>query len=186
MLSFFLAILALLNFDIESTANKLDNAYKHDDYKSFVEAFPTSFEDFLSLYGFNKVDGERKLYSEASDHIEYLFSDQRIVSYGKLDILIQLSYGFKWEADAPNYLHSKSCELAQTSPRQLADLLNNKNDADIISFFRMCLVGIFEDNITESYNDFVKVYSPISQRITELIKKAYILALEDSDKIILG
>lgn len=126
VLSIILALQVSLNFDVESTAEKLRNAYKNDDYEAFTEAFPTNFDDFLSLYGFVTYEGGRILYNEADDHIEYLFSDRRIIDEKKLDIILQLSYGFQWEADAPNYLKLRSIVLAQDYPKQIAGWLEKK------------------------------------------------------------
>lgn len=48
----------------------------------------------------------------------------------------------------------------------------------------MCLVELFPEYIAEKYNEYISIYSPISKRITALLKTAYKLALEDSDKIV--
>lgn len=184
ILSFFLAIWALLDFDIESTASKLNNAYKYDDYEAFVDAFPTNFEDFLNLYGYDKFEGGRILYYDSCKHIQYLFSERRIIDSNRLDLLINLSYGFKWGVDASSCLQDESQRLVKNYPQNIAEWLILKKDSDIISFFRMCLTELIKDYSTDLYNTFIKEYSPISPRITKLIKAAYVLALEDSDKIV--
>ena len=184
VLSILLALQVSLNFDVESTAEKLRYAYKNDDYEAFTESFPTNFDDFLSLYGYVAHEGGRILYFEYDVHVRYLFSDRRIIDENKLDIVLQLSYGYKWDADAPNYLQSESFRLAHDYPKRIADWLIKKTDKDIISFFRMCLVGLIPKYITNDYNEYISIYSPISKRITALLKTAYKLALEDSDKIV--
>ncbi len=184
VLSILLALQVSLNFDVEPTAEKLRNAYKNDDYEAFTESSPTNFNDFLSLYGYVAHEGGRILYFESNVHVRYLFSDRRIIDENKLDIVPQLSYGYKWDADTPNYLQSESFRLAHDYPKQIADWLRKKTDKDIIYLFRMCLVELFPEYIAEKYNEYISIYSPISKRITALLKTAYKLALEDSDKIV--
>ncbi len=184
LLSVLLALQVSLNFDVESTAEKLRDAYKNDDYEAFTESFPTNFDNFLSLYGFVTYEGGRILYYEACDHVKYLFSDRRIIDENKLDIILQLSYGFKWDADAPCDLQIGTRGIVQNYPKQIADWLKKKTDKDIIYLFRMCLVELFPEYIAEKYNEYILIYSPISKRITALLKTAYKLALDDSDKIV--
>ena len=102
--------------------------------RKFFEAFPNSFAELDSLYGYD--DGNPgPLYDQGVDHIIRLFNRLECVNdtayYKKL---INTSIGGRWDADAINYFQRGLHERALSKPRLFFDLLSEYPDSKIRGF----------------------------------------------------
>lgn len=101
----------------------------------FFEAFPNSFSELDSLYGYH--NGKKGLlYEEGVNHIIKLFDNIKCINdsvyYSKL---IHISIGGSWKADAVNYFQSILHQHSLAKPELLFTLLGNYSKAKIQSFF---------------------------------------------------
>lgn len=150
--------------------------YCHKDWILFVKAFPKTYDDFIDLYGY---DGDELalLYHEAYDHIAFLFSDDRILEETCLDMLLKLTHGFYWQADAATILHMHIQALVKDHPDLISDFLEDKDD-ELVKDFLKCAISTChpEQENTVWYNEYLKLveqYERRSPKIVRLFKTAH-------------
>ena len=152
--------------------------YTVKDWVLFVEAFPRSYDEFINLYGYNDDEFELALlYNEANDHIEFLFSDDRILEPVCLDMLIKLTHGFYWQADAAAYLSMHIQSMLKDHPDLMSTFLKDKDD-DLVKDFLKCAISTPhpEPENTVYYNEYLKLveqYKNRSPKIVRLFKAAH-------------
>ena len=156
--------------------------YTEKDWALFVEAFPKSFDEFINLYGY---DGDEMslLYHEAYDHIAFLFSDDRILEPECLDMLLKLTHGFYWQADAATYLHMHVESMLKAHPDLISAFLKDKDD-DLVKDFLKCAIATChpEPENTVYYNKYLKLvelYEDRSPKIVRLFKAAHAELMEE-------
>ena len=156
--------------------------YTEKDWALFVEAFPKSFDEFINLYGY---DGDEMslLYHEAYDHIAFLFSDDRILEPECLDMLLKLTHGFYWQADAATYLHMHVESMLKAHPDLISAFLKDKDD-DLVKDFLKCAIATChpEPENTVYYNEYLKLvelYETRSPKIARLLKAAHAELMEE-------
>lgn len=156
--------------------------YTEKDWALFVEAFPKSFDEFINLYGY---DGDEMslLYHEAYDHIAFLFSDDRILEPECLEMLLKLTHGFYWQADAATYLHLHVESMLQDHPELISTFLKDKDD-DLVKDFLKCAISTChpEPDNTVYYNEYLKLvelYETRSPKIARLLKAAHAELMEE-------
>lgn len=156
--------------------------YTEKDWALFVEAFPKSFDEFINLYGY---DGDEMslLYHEAYDHIAFLFSDDRILEPECLDMLLKLTHGFYWQADAATYLHMHVESMLKAHPDFISAFLKDKED-DLVKDFLKCAIATChpEPDNTVYYNEYLKLvelYETRSPKIARLLKAAHAELMEE-------
>jgi len=109
--------------------------------REFFEAFPNTFADFDSLYGYEHDPSI--MYHEYEAHVENVFRNLHCVSdsaYFKK--LIQLGIGGHWEADAVGSLQQTIHERMLANPRLAFQLLANLPPKSVSSFFYFFFNGI--------------------------------------------
>lgn len=152
--------------------------YTVKDWVLFVEAFPRSYDEFINLYGYNDDEFELALlYYEANDHIEFLFSDDRILEPVCLDMLIKLTNGFYWQADAAAYLSMHIQSMLKDHPDLMSTFLKDKDDY-LVKDFLKCAISTPhpEPENTVYYNEYLKLveqYKNRSPKIVRLFKAAH-------------
>lgn len=156
--------------------------YTEKDWALFVEAFPKSYDEFINLYGY---DGDEMslLYHEAYDHIAFLFSDDRILEPECLDMLLKLTHGYYWQADAATYLHMHVESMLKAHPDFISAFLKDKDD-DLVKDFLKCAIATChpEPENTVYYNKYLKLvelYEGRSPKIVRLFKAAHAELMEE-------
>lgn len=156
--------------------------YTEKDWALFVEAFPKSFDEFINLYGY---DGDEMslLYHEAYDHIAFLFNDNRILEPECLEMLLKLTHGFYWQADAATYLHLHVESMLKDHPDLISTFLKDKDD-DLVKDFLKCAIATChpEPENTVYYNKYLKLvelYETRSPKIARLLKAAHAELMEE-------
>lgn len=182
-----LCLFAQQNDSLLQQANALKESCDKD-YESFVDAFPSTYTNFLDLFGFDYNTGGHVLYDNSSRYISFFFSDKRVLEHKNLDKILGISYGFRWDADAPNYLIHHTLELSTKYPEEIISFLNEKPEDDRISFFKLCLTCLYPDHpyYLKDYHSLLQLYESYSSEYGELIKKAFKLAAEDSKTLVIG
>lgn len=163
---------------------------------SFFDFFPTNFQEFNSIYGYNDTNS-RPLYFEAIDHIS-LFCNL----YGTIPPktyyrkCINIAIGGHWEADAINYF--KTCLIGHLlsevdsvflNPQSNHDtetflsVLEEYDDKDIISFWHF----YFDEPIVMEFNNiyYKKTCDAISShpRLYDIMVKEYKKTLRKHNRL---
>ncbi len=181
------AVLLLSSFDVQKCAEALQKAYEEQDYDAFVAAFPDKYEDFVNVYGYDMINGTKKiLYDCGYEHIKYLFSNDRIVETKVLDKLLGLSYNYIWAADAVNYVIDDTRQLLISKPQRMTEYFSEKTDEEVISFLQMALTCLYSDNkwYLKDYYNIIETYTPYSDRIAKLAKVAFERAKKACDVLV--
>ncbi|MFA5670287.1 MAG: hypothetical protein WC967_13675 [Balneolaceae bacterium] len=166
---------------VEKLKNYFHKSFEKPDslkYRNlFFEAFPNSFSELDSLYGYN--DGKAgPLYDEGVDHIIVLFNKlDSIPDSIYFEKLINVSFEGSWDADAINYfqhgLHQRSLE----KPELLFSLLQNYPDKKVQSFFHFFYDGVhppFEEIPADFQNlnsQYPTLYSLMKKEFTSALSK---------------
>ncbi len=155
----------------------LNEAFSHKNWKLFVDNFPETFAEFLDLYGFDDTEGTKPLYNEANDHISFIFSDARIRENQYLEKLLKLTKGYRWNADAPNYLRHHIGEMIICYPSIISEFMKDKSDDLVKDFFKSSIANPHPvpDN-TGYYTSLlekIKLYEELSPRIVLLMMVAH-------------
>lgn len=164
----------------ETKIQNLKSSFLQNDWDTFFEAFPETFEEFLNIYGYDE-NGPRPLYS-GYEHINFLFSSSRIYESYYFNKLLSLTQGYKWDADAPNYLSDNIFRMLMENPARIIDLLHNKKQTEIINFLRCAIYTPYpkHEHYLNELNELIEKYRLTSPRIACCLMKAYreILYLE--------
>ena len=179
------AVLLFSSFDVQKRAEALQKAYEEKDYDAFIDAFPDKYEDFVNIYGYDSKE-LHILYFFSNDHLEFLFSNDRIIETKVLDKLLSLSNDYVWQADAVSFVIIETRQLLLEHPKRITEYLSGKSDAEVISFFQMaltCLLPEDKDYLSE-YHKLYDVYTPYPDRIVRLLKVAFERAKQASEVLI--
>jgi hypothetical protein len=126
-----------LNVKIEKLKEYYSKSHDRKDsmefHLRFFEEFPSDFESFNSIYGFDT--SEMPLYDKAYDHIQ-LFNRISCVSetiyYRKV---ISIAIGGYWDADAINYFQEGLRERVMANPELTFELLKERTEKEIFKFW---------------------------------------------------
>ena len=159
-------------------AEILIDAYSKKDYEIFAFGFPTSFQEFWDLFGWNSdAKTGNVLYERNVDFLEYFFSDERVLKTENLNKLVSISKSYRYEVEAPDLLSRLARILIRTYPQEIALYLEVKDDEEIVSFFRLCLYSgsdyYSSDCYKRKYNALVKALRPYSLKMESYLRSAY-------------
>lgn len=176
-------LLCTLTNCMSQDIKEIEKSFNNKDWEVFVNAFPDTFSELMSIYGFDEEFGPQPLYEESFDHICFLFSNDRIREPQYIDKLLKLTYGFYWEADAPTYLGCNIWKLIDEYPVLISDLLQNKSDTVIKDFLKCAIATPHpEPENVLYYQDFletIELYENYSPKIARLLKQAHEELMEE-------
>lgn len=181
-------VVLVSSFDVQKCADSLNAAYDAKDYDAYVDAFPDKYEDFVKVYGYDHKNGVKTiLYDCSYEHIDFLFSSERVVEQKVLDKLLSLSYGYIWDADAVKYVIMGVKRILFDYPQRMTEYFAGKTDDEVISFLQMALTCLYSDNeyYLEGCRKLVETYTPYSNRIVRLLKVAQEKAKEASEVLVI-
>ncbi|WP_319381729.1 hypothetical protein [Thiomicrorhabdus sp.] len=122
---------------IEFFIERLQLAYSTKDEESFLNQFPSDFEQFVNVFGWDEqANRPNNLYEESDAYINYFFaliSNEKYQDYEKK--VISIAKEGKWQADAANYFQDKA--LAYIKDEHRYHLINEVEylDAKSVLFF---------------------------------------------------
>jgi hypothetical protein len=120
---------------LEQIAGKLSELYNSKNCKEFINTFPSSFELLDQLYGYDDGRGGRRLYSKYEEHISYFSNCSEVPNRVKLDKVINIGLGGRWEADASGLLQEVALKLVKDDPNTAKEILNALPDDKASSFW---------------------------------------------------
>ena len=189
LLSVWVQVVSPLPATMNNEENLLDSrqllleAYENNDHEAFVEAFPSSYTDYYRLFYYKKEYADPSFpLGEIPDYflfgIDYF--DPKII-----DKLVSISIGFRYYCeDIDNLLLHSLRKFLNTYSKESALYLEKKEDAEIISFFRMTFLALYPNNIWETIMIVKKNIAKYSEKLIPLMKEAQKLALADNLKMI--
>lgn len=164
---------------------KLYNSYEILDHDAFMEAFPREEKLFSEIYG---LEGDNIQYPIKGlieefvfKHLDFFFSNKKLVIDKYLDVLLSLSVGFSWDEYAHEYFAMGCNQLLHGFPKEITEFLSDKTDDEVVSFLRLCILTGFPtyDGYIEDYKKLSKEYALYSERIAALLKVARLEVLND-------
>jgi hypothetical protein len=151
-------------FPVDTT--RLNTAYREliedrnsiEKQKSFLDAFPSSFDDFFKTYQFCPAKGyDLSMYSKGSDHIlNGLATLNLIPDSTYCDKLIRLSFGGRFYVDAPNHLKMLLRRVIKEKQEIFLQRLSNFSQAQLISFWFFYFHSRFEKDYVSEFENFKK------------------------------
>lgn len=96
--------------DTEALIDQLQLAYSTKNEEQFLHQFPSDFEQFFTLFGWDEqADRPNKLYEVSDVYITYFFTLIDNERYREFDDkIISIAKGGRWQADAVNYFQNKA------------------------------------------------------------------------------
>ena len=120
---------------------RLSDLYDAKNCVGFFNAFPSTFSEFEQLYGFSDQLGEQPLYRKYEGHLQYFLHCPEISSRARLEKLIGIGVGGRWDADATAMIQDASYDLIKESPTEACEILNGLPDSQASSFWYFVLDG---------------------------------------------
>ena len=171
VISFFCSILSGFSQFFPVDTAKLNTAYKEllkdrnsdEKQRLFLDAFPSTFDDFNMTYQFCEGKGyDLSMYFKSADHIlNGLATLNLLPDSVYYDKLIQLSFGGRFYVDAPNYLRHVLETIIKKNPASFFQRLSKFNEGQLISFWYFYFNCRFEkDYISdfEKYKEFKSAF----------------------------
>ena len=154
----------------------LNKAFSQKDWKTYADNFPETFDSFLDVFGWDHVTGPMPLYDQGFEHINFLFSDNRILADCYLQKLLNLTKGYSWDADGPTYLQTNIECLIIRYPSIISKFMDDKADAQVKDFLKCGIATPYpEQENTLYYNELLKIiklYKGYSGKIVRLLGEA--------------
>ena len=119
----------------EQEAIRLTKLYDNKNCKEFINTFPNTFQDFNQLYGYEDGKGGRILFSKYPDHVSYFFDCSGVPNREKLNKVIRIGIGGKWEADTIETFQESSFKLVKAYPNEAKEILDSLPDDKASSFW---------------------------------------------------
>lgn len=117
-------------------AARLTELYDKKDCKEFFMTFPATFKEFDQLYGFDDKKGGRILYSKYPEHFPYFFGCPEVSDRQKLDRVIRIGIGGKYNDGTPiDIFHDSTFELIKKYPDEAKKILDRLPDKKAASFW---------------------------------------------------
>ena len=155
----------------------LNSAYSRKDWPTFANNFTYTFTEFLTVYGYDEQSGPMPLYFEGFNHIQFLFSNDRILENHYLEKLLKLTEGYQWEADGANYLSMQIESLISNYPYEISEFMNDKPNPQVKDFLKCAIATPYPEpentNYYKEYLALVNLYEVHSPKIARLLETAH-------------
>lgn len=139
IMSYFLFVVSCKNSTESSKTNRLAKEKQQielaDTCKTFIEKFPSTFNEFNRLYGYNEEEGE--LYSQYEEDLNYFFNCSDVPVPDKMKKCISVCIGGEWDADAVGMLQHETLKLIKGNYKialSMLDKLSNENAGSVWYF----------------------------------------------------
>lgn len=160
----------------------LKKSFLNKNWKRFANNFPKTFDAFLEVYGYDD-EGPMPLYCEGYEHIQFLFSDDRILKDFYLQKLLNLTKGYMWNADGPAILGNHVWNLINNNPYIISKFLEKQPDEFVKDFLKCAIATPHPEPDNRSYYDellkTIELYENYSDKIVRLFKDAHQELMEE-------
>lgn len=125
----------------------LKQAYDKKNYQDFFAQFPTTFQHFVNIYGFDDKTGEKPLYKLYLSHINYLFENaEKVDSVVFINKIFEIAKNGTWDADAVGLFQSNLAKNLIKNQDVFLNILSKKTEKELAGFWYFILDGPHPDN----------------------------------------
>lgn len=158
----------------EVTEKKETKINDTDDCVALVNNFPSNFQEFYRIYGYDDIKGEGDLYSKYEEDINAFFLCSQVSNYVKLRKAINVGINGKWDADAVGLFQHKLIDLIKSNPQESLKILNNISRKEASSFWFFLFEGPHPEDKEnkENVNALMELFNKDSTQ-TLLLKQEY-------------
>lgn len=168
----------LKDFYIKATTNTDSLNFQ----TQFFNTFPSSFKEFNNTFGyFNNEDPHLAyagaLYFESEKYLNLFFRMTTVPDTAFYKKIIGIAIGGHWDADAINYFQAGLRKKVFTNPKLAFDILKNKSNKDIKSFFFFFFQRVhpiyktIPDELIKMKSYDSKIYGLMEKELETSIKK---------------
>jgi len=155
------------------TSPTLNN--RSDTCEGFFNKFPTTFEDFNRLYGYDETKGEGLLYKSYEKEINYFFSCTGIADSVKLQKCINICKTGAWDADAVSMFQYYTLQMVGRNPNLAVNILRQLPDKEISGFWHFLFDGPHpaDSAVQRSFESLYKEIKSFDTAMAEIMKGEY-------------
>lgn len=167
---------------LESEYLELTESKDMNDAMDYFKAFPCSFEEFLSVFGYFDMEDSVKtspLYSKSYEFIELFFRiniDRKLFSKK----VIRITSGSTWSADAVNHFQSFLLHYLKEDNRVMLEELANSSDNAILDFWKFTLFGPHPEKNEKHYIELKDFLDDEYPKLDLMLTSAYKELLKES------
>ena len=144
----------------------------------FFKAYPSSFKELKSLYGYDDENGAMPLYHEYK-HPQLFATLKSIPKETYYNKLLDTSVNGRWEAD--NIQDFAVLSYLKTDTEDFCEVMSKRSDKEIVSIFRYIFDGPHPDNYQDDVEELNSKIEPINNNMALLMRQAFNELLEDHD-----
>jgi hypothetical protein len=144
----------------------------------FFDKFPSSFDKFRELYGYDEESGAMPLYFH-HEHITFFCSLSSIPKIEFYNKLLDISINGTWEAD--NIRDLGIYTVLSEDIEDMAKVMDMRTDAELISIFHFVYDGPHPDNYQDDFDKLYAMLRPHNSRIAYIMKASYEKLLAEHD-----
>ncbi|WP_321480952.1 hypothetical protein [uncultured Bacteroides sp.] len=161
---------------MEIKADFLKEAYSKNNYFVFFKEFPDTFEDFLSLYGFDDEKGAMPFYSCYDKHVRFFFDSYDLNKEKFIPKLFNLAKEGHWEADATGLLRDKISDFIKKHSKDMVEYLETKPDDEVVPFWHYVFDGSSRNNPVSDakFNTIYKLIKAINKKQANILKEEFL------------
>ena len=173
----------------EGSIAELKKAFAKNDEALFLKNFPKDYPQFVSYFGWNEtLDTPYPLYEESTEYIDKFF--QIITKENNIESLnhiINIGIEGKYQADAVNYFKMKTEEIFTKNPDIICELLKNRKNNDIDSYWHFYLDSPQPLTNVPSYLNKIKnncnsIYKSLEKQLTIIQKENLVSEITHENK----
>ena len=170
-----------INEKISNLFNLEVNHILLSDYQEtiFFCSLPNNFNEYILYYSKSWKFKNQKIWLSEGYHLQkYLPRLKKISKYKVLNKLFELGKGGRWDAEVhvlQDIIQSEYAVFITTA----IELLNNKPEKEILSFWHFFYDGPHPENCQKDYEELYKRYHKENPRIAKLMKQSYEKLLEN-------
>lgn len=162
--------------DTDTRITILKEAYNKKDYLIFYKSFPNTYNELLSIYGFDDKTGEKPLYTLADKHIDYFFEFKDHIALDEfISRCYQISKNGIWEADAVAYFQINLTNLVIKHPKEVVEMLNTLSKKEEKEFWFFLFDGSSKNDIgnKEKFKIVYKIINSTCTRHGKILQETF-------------
>lgn len=149
----------------------------------FFKMFPENFKMFKSIYGYEE-NQEITIYGDLYENYEQIidYEPKYIKTEEYIKKLIDISVRGAWQSDNVAHLQNIINILFNKNSRLFTEILKNKDESEIMGFWKFFFDGPNPDNQKKLYDDVLNKLKKSEEMMIPIIRNAYAKVKEDWKK----
>lgn len=122
------------------TAKEVKEIVPTDTCKTFIDKFPSTYNEFNDLYGYSDK-GEGELYNQYEEDLNYFFTCSGVSTLHKIKKSISVCIGGEWDADAVGMLQHETLRLIKENYKPALSVLDSLSEEEASSVWYFLFDG---------------------------------------------